>query len=339
MAIYFNNQPQSRSALLGQSFGTGLSQGIQQLAQNKLDNLNKQLQSRQTSNALLQYYPELGQEGANALSQLPPELQKIAYKGLEEQRFMKSQQQGAMGGGGVNPMLGENEGPDYGEQFLKSVGPARNPEQLAKNQAKAAEFSIKGQQKNLELNEKRQEKIRPYVLKRTEQFENQRKASNLAKEMLANIEKNKSKWPGAIKGNLPSWAQSVLIRDPDLRTYSANANELVTLMAGTRKGLPTNFKLKMEQLAKSDFSQPIETQEEILKKIVALGDEESTVNQYIDSLSDQYGNYPVKLPSLVAKFENALDNPLKNPDFYEEGTVVEENNKQYVLKNGKWKAA
>ncbi len=183
-----------------------------------------------------------------------------------------------------------------------------------------------------------QQAITPFLHAEALDYKAQKKVTHLANQMLANIEKNKKKWPGAIVGNLPAQAQSLFIRDPNVRKYIADANSLVTQLAGTRKGAPSNFKLKLEALSKADLGMPVETQEEILKSLINQGKESDIRQKYINSLKTESGIYPGDLERKVIEFEQAQEDPLEFPQYYEEGTIYqdEESGQEYELIDGQW---
>jgi hypothetical protein len=110
-----------------------------------------------------------------------------------------------------------------------------------------------------------QKSIEPFLKGQAEDYNNAQKLYSKAKSMLKLINDNEKDWPGQLKGTLlPDQAYT----NPHIRKYLSDANSLVTALANSRKGQPTGFKIKFEQLAKPNLSQPVETQKALLKDII-----------------------------------------------------------------------
>lgn len=133
-----------------------------------------------------------------------------------------------------------------------------------------------------------QEKLEPFLRGQSEDYNNAKKIYTKAKSMLGILKKNKEKWP-TVTGYLPE----VLQRDPEVRKYIADANNLVTLLSGSRKGIPTNFKIKLEQLSKPSLTQPYETQVGLLEDLLKDADRVFLTQKKISDLKKQHGG---KLP-------------------------------------------
>jgi hypothetical protein len=374
MATVYNGGPDT-SFLLGK----GLSEGIQQLANVKLQSMQRETTRKHITAA----HPELPPEALNYILDQEPKKQaellqeyeqglntwKANQQGAQQQQIQTQQQ-------GNNVSDGEFDDQDLSQiaQYLDSPEAQQEltPEEIAtgkqKLQARAQQAQVPQQEqavpqqlpqkpsfgeaiggrgagktaeggrteKQEAMAFKTQESIAPFLETEAKDYRANLAASKLAQKMLTNLQEHKKEWPGALVGNLPGPAQSLLVRNKHVREYVANANELVTLLAGTRKGVPTNFKIKLEQLSKADLGMPIGTQEEILKNIIAKKDEASDRQRFINS-QKKNGEYPHDLPQMVAQFDLAQDEPLSHPQFYKDGTVIEEDDgKQYILKNGAW---
>lgn len=183
-----------------------------------------------------------------------------------------------------------------------------------------------------------QESVKPFLHKEAEDLKAQKQARDIAENMLKNLKKNKSRWPGAIVGNLPDAVKSVFIRDPNVRKYIADANSLVSALAGTRKGVPTNFKLKLEALSKADLSQPIEAQEEILEDVIDKYEKAKERQKFIASQRDSRGQYPLDIERRTLDFETAQDSEMRVPRGAQEGDIYEDDSgQQWEYANGKMK--
>ena len=212
----------------------------------------------------------------------------------------------------------------------KTTGGNEFKEELARTKQELAE------QKENRIS---QEKLDPFFKAEAADVKAQNQAAKIAEGMLNNLRKNKSKWPGAIKGSLASSSQlgqKIFLRDPDVRKYVADANSLVSALANTRRGQPTNFKLQLEALSKADLSQPIPTQEELLQDVINKRDATRDRQRFIESQKTKNG-YPLDIERRVIEFEDAQDNPLDYPQYYKEGTNYQDDDGTiYVIKRGQW---
>lgn len=213
---------------------------------------------------------------------------------------------------------------------------ALNPQlQISRQRAEQGEEANKIRRENQEI--KIQGQLRPIVQEYSKKYENQIMSRNLAQRMLSNLEKNREKWPGFIKGKTPS----ALISDSDFKTYISDGAELVKLTAESGSGVTTDAKLELAKLTKPSLDLPIETQENILKKIIRRGDVAEGGENFIKRVTDEnQGNYPKNIREQLQERENASENPLKYPHLFMEGTTyTHDNGENYVLKNKKWKKA
>jgi hypothetical protein len=129
---------------------------------------------------------------------------------------------------------------------------------------------------------------------------------------------------------------------------------LVTAIANTRKGVPTNYKTKLEQYAKADISQPIETQRRLLEGVVENTGESEERNNFLVSQKDKKGNYPYDLVSRVSKFgteqqqkhkifkydeeevpEYVLNDPQYYPEYFPDKKIRDTTTGKILKSNGK----
>ena len=186
--------------------------------------------------------------------------------------------------------------------------------------------------------------IQPFLHQESVQYKSLKQSRDIAEKMLDSLEAIKDKWPSAGIGALPIDFQRVLIRDPKIRKFIADSKSLVSALAGTRKGLPTNFKLKLEELAKADLSMPIETARELLNDVIERFESSKDSQKFIHSQKDKKtGKYPIDIEQRTQDFENAREEPLSYPEYYKVGTVYEDNGdrSELILENGKktWRKA
>ena len=321
---------------IGNAFGTGLGQGLQILAQNKLAQIQQKQQQTQLAQGLKGLFPNANPNELHSLSSLPPEIlntyvkQKLQEPG--NQSYMKAlqsllggeQQQQPQQDHVLNELMNREQGfsPLEMDKALAMQNQTEQPKQTPElgTGINAKQFKdildVKQKQDALELKKQSmvakdkaqlrkeelaiQEKVAPFLHAQAQDFNNSKKIYNLAKGMLANVTKNKSKWPN-FSGYLPNTVQ----RDPDVRKYIADSNQLVTLLAGSRRGQPTNFKIKLEQASKPELNQPIETQESILRGLIDSSKEVFDTQNEIGKIKKEFGGkYPRDLETRIAELQN-----------------------------------
>lgn len=333
----------SRAASLGSAFGTGIAKPIEQgldfLMQNKMQSVldkTKRYQSEQERNRIAETLsPILGPKTSQFLASQSPENQKYLFQNF-----------GALSG--LESILGGEQSGDQQDRMSSGMPQNDQKAQLIKDlftspAQKRSERDLEIKEENLALKKQNQQyqhqqSVKPFLDSEVADYKAQSQASKIAKEMKANILKNKKYWPGPITGNLPAEAQKILQRNPHVRKYSADANKLVQAIASTRKGTVTNYKLILEALSKADLGQPIETQIALLDEVINDYDESSKRQKYIHSLKDKHGNYPLDLAQKSVEFDLAVKSPLDYPQYYQDGTeYTDDDGIQYVLVGNEWK--
>ena len=225
------------------SLGSGLAQGLNALTQNKMN----QIQAAKTSELFQNagYTPE----AAHLLSHL------------------------------------QQQNPDHFHQVLGQLGGG------AAQQGKSGVFGGSGgasdiqQQKLQQARELADEKkTEPFLKGLAEDYRNAQVLRSKAKGMLDNLEKNEKKFPGQTAGYIArKTGAEELYRDPDVAKYIADSTSLVSALANSRKGQPTNFKIKFEQLSKPQLSQPLATQKALLRDIIKNADNVFKTNKFVNS--------------------------------------------------------
>lgn len=362
---------------IGSQFGTGISAGLQTLLGNKLGQIQQQQQTAKAA----QFWSGLGLDPKMAyqFASAPESIQKSLLDRLEgvniggQQQGQNQPHQPQM----LDQLLGRQEGfaPAEFEQALQNyqepqaqttqqggIKIGANPverranaaleqaDRLAKEKAaatlKAAEENKKFELQKLGL--KRNQAIeasnRPIIKGITEDFSNYKKIYSKAKEMLNIIEKNKDKWP-----EWSGYAPEKLHRNPEVRRYLKYKNQLTSLLAGARKGQPTNFKVKLEQQSGPELTQPVETQVAVLKDF--LDDAQEVFNTQKD-MSEILKANPHSEDLLIDLSNKGIERMEKNkapeeetfselPDaskFPGKMATNPATGKKMVSVNGKWKA-
>lgn len=249
----------------------------------------------------------------------------------------------------VNPDFQPQQGQNIPEfqpnQPQQGMKPRRlSPEAEERNKIAREQLSL-AQEKNVATNKRAKKEqefkefqaIKPFLHQRAEDAKNQRTIKSKATEALKLINTYGKDFPGILKGNLPGAAQSVFIRNPHVRKYMSLLQELVLARVHSRKGIPSKYKIMMEEAAKANVNQPIQTQKDLLQFFVDDADTTLSTQRYISSLNKN-GRYPLDIEQKVSDYESAQKNPFEYPQFYKEGTRYEDDDgKVYRLKNGTWK--
>lgn len=256
---------------IGSALGSGLSSGLQALIQHKMNQMTQQQQL--TRGAKFWEGLGLAPDKAIQFASAPEAIQKSLLDRLEGVSVGTGDQ---MQPQGLNQLLGRQEGfsPNELQQALSQepqqegglrIGAnpmeRRHKETLAQ-QEKLAQDKREFEREKLEVKQKqaREAANRPVIKGITEDFTNYKKIYSKSKEMLDILKKNKDKWP-----DLSGYIPEKFHRDPDVRRYLKYKNQLTSLLAGARKGQPTNFKVKLEQQSGPELTQPFETQEAVLQ--------------------------------------------------------------------------
>jgi hypothetical protein len=346
-------QGQSLGGSLGSAFGTGLGGTLSQLANQRANRLKQQ--------AGLSGVPGISPEQAEQLANLDPQTLGPVLKELI------SQPRRAAFGNAVSGLAnrlfqvpgsqGENQeqepidlsqlNPQEALQLINTQLNAEN--RKSQQEEKQREFDERLAQRKSEQEEKSALKkeeqdlkyatsVRPFLKEQQKEYSQQKKVKRLAQDALKIIEANKDSWPGAITGNLPIALQTLFQRNPAIRKYMADIDQLVLEKAGTRKGNPTEWKVKLEQLGKAGTDKPVQTQIDILKDIIRDADEVEEDQRYIHSTKNkETGRYPLDIEQRLVGFDMARQNPLQHPEFYEEGTnYTDDDGSEYEIVNGKW---
>lgn len=340
MAIQVLPRGLTSGDVLSQGFGTGL----QALAQSKMSQMQRNQQMSALSNLT---NPNLSPEQRLGLVSLLPEaLQRPVLENIDQLL--------SMGQGPASPFQAQDQ--NLGEMVGEGEQRAMQQQQVGQQPTIGSLFKspqrriqeetleLKKQSQRLKESEsefKQQQSLKPFLDAENTAFKNTRAVQKLAKQMLDIVQKNPSKFDNILtraKGLAPIEAQKLLIQDPDIREYMAKVTNLVTALAGTRKGQPTNFKIKYEALGKPDISMPLESQISLLENLIGLGDEASQVQDYMESLKNpETGAYPLDIAQRVTKFDRAQEDPLSYPEVFKNGTRYwDDNDVPYIIKNGKW---
>ena len=239
------------AAHVGERLGSGLEQGLQRLAQNKV----KEIERGKTAKMFEKTF-NLSPQDAETYAML----HEIYPQGLQAHTQNL--------GGGTQPgqQLVEGEQPKL-NQFVPGGAKAESKEDIKRDIAEQA-------------------RIEPFLKGQYEDFNMAKKLRSKAEGMLKILKEHKKDWPGFITGKFPESFH----RNPAVRKYIADANTIVTLLANSRKGQPTNAKLRFEQLAKPNLDQPYETQVGLLEDIIKDTDLVFDIQKNLEKIRKEHGN-------------------------------------------------
>jgi len=252
LQVFRNPDPMSRAM---DSAGQGLASGLQALAQNKLQEVHRGKIADQFQKGF-NVHPDLAQNMAMLYQSNPKEFTSQFHNYLQN-----------IGGGTVpGQQLQEGEEPKY-NTYQPGGAKVESKEDIKRDIAEQA-------------------RIEPFLKGQYEDFNMSKKLYSKAKSMLDILEKNKKDWPGFIGGKLPD----TFHRNPAVRKYLADANSLVTLLANSRKGQPTNAKIRFEQLAKPNLDQPYETQKALLEDVIKDTELVFDTQKNLEKIKKEHGN-------------------------------------------------
>lgn len=297
-----------RGPSTGDVLAGGFSQGLQALADGKMRQItqhhqqilaNQQRQQQQQEiNLGLQkvgFTPEQSQQ----LAMLPLPILEEVVKGKLREGNEQAYSQALQGilGEGQQPM-----GPAL-QQSANGLPHGINSQQatkLVELQLQKKALGEKKEKEERDFQHKIDQDLKPILTEYTKDAKNAHHVKKVASEMLNYIEKHKDEFPGQAVGWLSE--KTGVHLNPKVRTYMAKANQLVTLLAHSRRGQPTNFKIKLEQAAKPSVDKPIETQEELLRGIISDADEALNIPSTIEGIrQSNNGRYPSDLGQLLLK--------------------------------------
>ena len=317
-------------ASLGNALGTGVSQGVNRLTQQKLADMGAH--KKQAGIEAL-----LGKSLPQGAGYAPDDvLREYTKQNLLE----PSRRSFAKAYSGEGGLPGGNE--QFTERQLQLLQDKRKYEEDKAQNIKEFEATEKNRAENLALKKKAQgheefKTSNPLLKENLEEIDLSNKVIPLIDSMLENIEKNKDRFPD-MSGTIPSEdLQKMIQRDPDVRRYMQDQSDLITLLSSEMEGKATNLRTNLLKAGKIDISQPIATQIAGLNKIKERARDPYKTRKMYETIKKQNkGEYPEDLAGAVATRKAAEREPLMFPDMYQEGTIYEEDDQKYIIKDGEW---
>ena len=241
---------QSLGAIGARNLSSGLASGLEALASHKIKEIQRSKKSQSFQKAF-NISPDL----ADSYAQLEEDSPNTFYHLIN----------GLSGGTQPGQQLAEGEQPKF-----NTFNPA------AKSESK----------EDIKRDIAEQARIEPFLKGQYEDFNMAKKLRSKAEGMLKILKEHKKEWPGFVTGKFPESFH----RNPAVRKYIADANTVVTLLANSRKGQPTNAKLRFEQLAKPNLDQPYETQVGLLEDIIKDTDLVFDTQKNLEKIRKEHGN-------------------------------------------------
>jgi hypothetical protein len=325
---------------LAQGLGSGLGEGLQQLANMKLQEYAQRQQAGKNE-AFFNTMPGMTPEKAKALSNTSPELQQLFYKNQMNaplrEVFAK-----ALGQAQQTGVPGQEQGSN---QELTSLLAQLPPEkalpiiQLQETiKSRQAQQSLAAQKEEnrqakeaTNLAETHRKEIVPYIHETNQAYEDSKEMGSLAKEIEKLLPYAKNKWPtGAIALFDPNY-QEALVRDPVIRKIGQLSQKIALAAAKSGKGLPSVYRIKAEEGAKLKQTMPFWTVESIVKDIIGNEKKEGRRIMHRDyQRNKKTGEYPLDIETRMVHYDLAHTDPLSYPDVFKKGYIL-------TLPEGKFK--
>lgn len=303
---------------MGQAAMSPLQEKFDMMAMEKAQNMQQRLEQGKKDNFInilesLNYDPKLARLIANVdpktaaslLSNLPamssPE-QMLSDKFNQlpmEQQEQSVQPKMQIGEEQPGKQMQLNKPQTYQEIVSNALRPKMTEYQ--ERRAKAAEESAQSRVEKEKWQQ--QSHIRSLIHEEQEDYKREKEVAKLANRMMGTLKKVKNKWPNFFIGNMDERGRNLFIRDPEVRSLMAEANELMILKAQTRKGLPSNFKIKLEGLAKADVSQPYDTAESLIKDTLKSFNTKTDRIKYLLGQQKEDGTYPQDLETMLINYD------------------------------------
>lgn len=172
----------------------------------------------------------------------------------------------------------------------------RQPQQIqqqTKPQQQSRGYPVYGSKaKSTELVERRlaQAEVKPLVQRHQQELEGELKIRESAQSALNALQKHKDKFKKQIWFGYPeSW-----YRDPDISNYIADLKGIVNAQSAALPGRGSDYRTRLLEGAKVNINQPIEAQEERLKKIIKSTDYKIAENKELAKARKQRGYLTVE---------------------------------------------
>lgn len=302
---------------IAESLGAGIGSGLQQLAEMKLKEMAQLKQQQRYSQGITPLFEKAGLSTDQAgqlgtlLASLGEKERTAAFQNISPfiSLFRGTPAQTSQNGMQTNQKI---------EDIFKSPQQKIQEETLQLKREKAERE--KDAQGRAEF-----QNVKPILEAQHQDYKSAKRLHKLATDMKKILlEVGEENWP-TLLGQGPSF----LIRDPKIRKYIAQSSTLMTLLAQSRKGQPSNYKTRLEGLGKASVDQPYQTQIELLDDVINDSNDVFQIQKDILNLKENNkGEYPRDLGQRLVELQEQRRG-------YPDGTVIEDDEGNYkIIING-----
>ena len=296
-----------------EALSTGLGQGIEQLAQRKLQELAEQKQRAQTRSGLDALFPHLSVQQKDQLSMLPEPLIK-EYQKQESNRAQEEAMARALGLGNEQ----QAPGVEGAQQGMQQAGP--QPRLSAENALKVQELQLKKQKVIDQENNPIIEPIRAAYKPSLEL----RKALQEALDLVES-----GKVAESTSGRLQ--AASGLYATDESQRYDNLISQVINLKGQVEKGMPSKHRLQLIEKGKAGLNQSNVNKVKSLKQ--GIEEIQENIDQY-EALKNTIDKFNGVSPKNIEKYIDEGVKELKNKRTKVD-PIIEKLNK--LVESGKYK--
>lgn len=297
-------------ARLGTGLGQGVSQGLEQLTQHKLNQIKA---SNLTQ--MLQKLNVPAQE-ANLIPHLSPKAQEQYFAEVFNRGgFQPQQQQGQL-----NQVLDALSSPQQQVQQLQGQPLQEAQAQRATSQpvqqrvSPLSQPSPKDLEKQQQFAEKQQLARQKNINTATAPFMKKSSAAvSNAEAILREAERLKElKATGNVSNGLAG-RRPLFLQSTESEQYEKSGNALAQMLAASGTGVPTGFRIKFAQSQKPGLGMQSKTQDELTDRIIEEAEQVIAKGEIRDHLIEENGfEIPANLETLVNKrWKEYQDNPMR----------------------------
>ena len=347
----------------GGALATGLSQGLNNLLDSKLRQVNERNKINKTATALQALDPNLSPEQSQQIAQAPESLINQYFKNAQQQRLGELEYQSLQGlRGNLQPQPSQENLSQFGQQAQQPVSPATPGGQtptrgvsqtgyIRPGSAVQQATYLQKEEQNLykreqdRLNRLQQEQA--FNLKR---FKNEidtiKTEAPVAQDRLGSAENalkllNSNKfYTGPVLGKASQFTSDYIAANPALQDYDRLLNQFVVDSLGDLSGVATDKKAELIENTKTKITKSKESQENFWKEVIEK--QKNKLNKayaYEDILLENNNqipnNFDSELNKRVALYKKMPSNMPKVTEVLDD-SVYQDNGITWIIRNGHW---
>lgn len=339
MAIYFPNQVPSTGQRAGEAFGGGISNALNALAQQKMNELQQRQQAAQVAPGLQALLPQQSQQSIQALSQLPspflmPFLKNQAQMEQFAQQQAAKQQEQVQHASFLEPLIGKPlaqifaRNPKAEASYLSMFGelPGQQQQQLqATTQQNEQNIVPQQMQTALEahpslqglgkiLPPRQQQMINTSSKKYVEGIG---KVKDLAEETLEVIGRMRELDATGRVLQRATGLRPTFLQNDETAQYDKESKRLAGMLTERQGGVPTGYKIKFAESQKPNLSHSTKTRDRLLsaleKEAQRALNKTELANQLISLNNYQIpSNLSARVENLYKDFPEGFGSEVKN---------------------------